>query len=242
MRIALADDERETREQISEMIRDAGHLVDVFPNGTDIQKALQRDTYDVVLLDWNMLGLSGFEVLEWAAENIDFPPPCIMLTSRQDKRDVVAGLEAGAADFIVKPEAGEVILARIEAAARRSLTKSRQPQQSWGPFEVDHATRTIKRDGQQVVLTAKEFDLAVLLFDNLDRPLSRSYLFSRIWGGNVNVETRTIDMHVSRLRSKLGLTPEIGFVIKTVFGFGYRMDNSAAAQFEISGDRTEEDA
>ncbi|KEO92061.1 hypothetical protein EH31_05155 [Erythrobacter longus] len=225
MRIALADDDRDIRDQVSAMVQKAGHIVDEFTNGQDVQKALQRDTYDVVLLDWNMPGRTGFEVLEWVAENIEFPPPIILLTSRQAKSDVVAGLEAGAVDYIVKPESEEVIRARIEAAARRTAVKEIREKAEFGPFVVDQNTRTISRDGQPITLTAKEFDLALLLFENIDRPLSRSYLFSRVWGGNIDIETRTIDMHVSRLRSKLGLTPESGLVIRTVFGFGYRMDH-----------------
>ncbi|UAB77657.1 response regulator transcription factor [Erythrobacter sp. SCSIO 43205] len=228
MRIALADDDRDIREQVSAIVRKAGHVVDDFTNGLDVQKALQRDTYDVVLLDWNMPGRTGFQILEWAADNLDSPPPFILLTSRQDKSDIVKGLEAGAVDYIVKPESEEVIRARIEAAARRTSVKETRGVVQYGPFEVNHASRTISRDGDAIALTAKEYDLAVLMFENIDKPLSRGYLFSRVWGGNIDVETRTIDMHVSRLRSKLGLTPESGLVIRTVFGFGYRMDHFEA--------------
>lgn len=225
MRIALADDDRDIRDQVSAVVQKAGHVVDEFTNGLDMQKALQRDTYDVVLLDWNMPGRTGFQVVEWASENVEFPPPIILLTSRQDKSDIVAGLEAGAVDYIVKPESDEVIGARIEAAARRTSVKETRETAEFGPFLVNYSARSISRDGEPVTLTAKEYDLAVLFFENIDRPLSRSYLFSRVWGGNIDVETRTIDMHISRLRSKLGLTPESGLVIRTVFGFGYRMDH-----------------
>lgn len=225
MRIALADDDRDIRDQVSALVREAGHTVDDFTNGLDVQKALQRDTYDVVLLDWNMPGQTGVEVLKWASENLESAPSFILLTSRQDKGDIVAGLEAGAVDYIVKPESDEVIRARIEAAARRTAVKETRETAEYGPFEVNYSARSISRADKAITLTAKEYDLAVLLFENIDRPLSRSYLFSRVWGGNIDVETRTIDMHISRLRSKLGLTPESGLVIRTVFGFGYRMDH-----------------
>lgn len=225
MRIALADDDRDIRDQVSALVRNAGHLVDEFTNGLDVQKALQRDTYDVVLLDWNMPGRTGFEVLQWARENVEAPPPFILLTSRQDKGDIVAGLEAGAVDYIIKPESEDVIRARIEAAAKRTAVKQTRETAEYGPFVINYSARSMARDGEAITLTAKEYDLAVLLFENIDRPLSRSYLFSRVWGGNIDVETRTIDMHISRLRSKLGLTPESGLVIRTVFGFGYRMDH-----------------
>lgn len=228
MRIALADDEKEIREQVSSLVRNAGHSVDEFANGKDIQNALKRETFDVVLLDWNMPGLTGIEVLNWASENIELPPPFILLTSRQDKSDIVSGLEAGASDYIVKPESDEVVLARIEAAGRRNAVRETRGKEWYGSYQIDHNARAILKDDDAITLTSKEFDLAVLLFQNLDRPLSRGYLFSRVWGGSADVETRTIDMHISRLRSKLGLAPESGFVIRTVFGFGYRMDQYAS--------------
>ena len=227
MRIALADDEKDILEHVSFVVRNAGHDVDCFANGVDVVNALQRETYDVALLDWNMPGKTGLEVVAWAAENLDVPPAIILLTSRQDKDDIVRGLEAGATDYIVKPESDAVIRARIEAAARRNANPEGERTVWRGRYRIDRLDRAITIDGAPVQLTAKEFELAKLFFENLDRPLSRGYLFSRVWGGQAELETRTIDMHVSRLRSKLQLAPENGFVIRTVFGFGYRMDQYA---------------
>lgn len=230
MRIALADDEKDILSHISFVVKDAGHDVDCFSNGIDLVNALQRETYDVALIDWNMPGKSGLEVVEWAATNLAVPPATILLTSRKEKDDIVRGLEAGATDYIVKPESDAVIRARIEAAGRRSATSEAERQQWRGAYCVDRLDRSVTLHGEKVQLTAKEFDLAKLFFENLDRPLSRGYLFSRVWGGQAELETRTIDMHISRLRSKLQLTPENGFVIRTVFGFGYRMDQYAEGQ------------
>lgn len=230
MRIALADDEKDILSHISFVVRDAGHDVDCFSNGIDLVNALQRETYDVALIDWNMPGKSGLEVVQWAAANLAVPPATILLTSRKEKDDIVRGLEAGATDYIVKPESDAVIRARVEAAARRSATNEQERVQWRGGYCVDRLDRSITLHGEAVQLTAKEFDLAKLFFENLDRPLSRGYLFSRVWGGQAELETRTIDMHISRLRSKLKLTPENGFVIRTVFGFGYRMDQYAEGQ------------
>ena len=227
MRIALADDEKDILSHISFVVKEAGHDVDCFSNGIDMVNALQRETYDVALIDWNMPGKSGLEVVEWAASNLSVPPATILLTSRKDKDDIVRGLEAGATDYIVKPESDAVIRARIEAAGRRNAA-AEQARHEWrGAYCVDRLERAITLEGEPVQLTAKEFDLAKLFFENLNRPLSRGYLFSRVWGGQAELETRTIDMHISRLRSKLKLTPENGFVIRTVFGFGYRMDQYA---------------
>ncbi|MEP5939243.1 MAG: response regulator transcription factor [Erythrobacter sp.] len=224
MRIAVADDEQELLDQISDLVRQAGHDIDAFRNGLDLVNALKRETYDVVLLDWNMPGKTGVEVLEWAKENLDPLPPCILITSRQDKFDIVQGLEAGAIDYIVKPESNEVVKARVEAAGRRNAPPKLQTMARFGDYELDRQAKSVSLRGKAIEVTAKEFALIDLLFQNCDQPLSRGYLLSRVWGGHADLETRTIDVHISRLRAKLDLTPENGFVIRTVFGFGYRMD------------------
>jgi len=224
MRVAIADDEQEILDQVTNIVQSGDHEVASYRNGLDLQNALKRETFDVVMLDWNMPGRTGVEVLQWAAENIPSCPPFILLTSRPDKSDVVSGLEAGAIDYIVKPESDEVIRARVEAAGRRNAAETRSRHVNFGPYTLDRMEKSIAVHEKEAKVTAKEFDLIDLFFQNLHRPLSRGYLFSRVWGGNAEMETRTIDVHISRLRAKLDLNPENGFVIRTVFGFGYRMD------------------
>lgn len=224
MRVAISDDEQEILDQVAAIVQNAGHEVACYRNGLDIQNALKRETFDVVMLDWNMPGRTGIEVLEWAVDNIASCPPFILLTSRPDKTDIVRGLEAGAIDYIVKPESDEVILARVEAAGRRNAGETQSRHANFGPYTLDRMEKSIAVKEKEAKVTAKEFDLIDLFFQNLHRPLSRGYLFSRVWGGNAEMETRTIDVHISRLRAKLDLNPENGFVIRTVFGFGYRMD------------------
>lgn len=224
MRVALADDEQELLNQIAAIVVSAGHEVETFRNGLELQRALQRETYDVVMLDWNMPGQTGLDVLYWARENLPSAPPFIMITSRGENDDIVRGLEAGAVDYITKPETDEIIRARLEAAGRRIGADRPDVEVQYGKYRLDRKAKQIDVEGKSIAVTAKEFDLIDLLFQNLDRPLSRGYLFSRVWGGNIELETRTIDVHVSRLRSKLELKPENGYVIRTVFGFGYRMD------------------
>jgi DNA-binding response OmpR family regulator len=233
MRVAIADDEQEILDQVTAVVQTAGHEVSAYRNGLDLQNALKRETFDVVMLDWSMPGRTGVEVLQWAGDNISSCPPFILLTSRQDKTDIVRGLEAGAIDYIVKPESDEVIRARVEAAGRRNATESQARHVSFGPYTLDRMEKTIQVHGEEAKVTAKEFDLIDLFFQNLQRPLSRGYLFSRVWGGNAEMETRTIDVHISRLRSKLDLNPENGFVIRTVFGFGYRMDEYIEEEEEL---------
>ena len=227
MKIAAADDEKELLDQLASIIENAGHQIDTFTNGRDLITALQRETYDVVLADWNMPERTGLEVLHWAGDNMSPLPPFIMITSRQDSGDIVRALNAGAVDYIIKPENDQVILARVVAASRRLMTQKPEAKVSYGKYEIDRSNKTIQLNGHQVSLTGKEFDLLDLLFQNRDRPLSRSYLLTNVWGASEALETRTIDVHISRLRAKLDLKPENGFVIRTVFGFGYRMDEVA---------------
>lgn len=224
MRIAIADDDPELLEQLSAALEDTQHQYESFRNGNTLVTSLKRETYDVVLVDWNMPGRTGLEVVEWATDALENPPAFILLTSRSEKSDIVRGLEAGAMDYVVKPESKEVIFARIEAAARRIKPPEVDRHATFGDYELDRLLRKISWHGEEVKLTAKETELATLFFDNLNRPLSRAYIFGQIWGGVPDVESRTLDIHVSRVRSKLSLRPRNGFAIQTVFGFGYRMD------------------
>lgn len=224
MRIAIADDDPELLEQLSAALARTRHQHEKFRSGTDLQTSLKRETYDVVLVDWNMPGRTGLEIIQWATEALQTPPAFILLTSRADKADVVRGLEAGAIDYVVKPESEEVIVARIEAASRRIKPAEVERFSAFGDYRIDRLLRKISWHGEEIRLTAKETELATLFFDNLNRPLSRSYIFGQVWGGVLEVESRTLDIHISRVRAKLNLRTQNGFAIQTVFGFGYRMD------------------
>lgn len=227
MRIAIADDDPELLEQLSNALDETPHQYEKFRAGHELQTSLKRETYDVVLVDWNMPGKTGVEVIEWANETLENPPAFILLTSRAEKADIVRGLEAGAVDYVVKPESKEVIFARIDAASRRIKPPEVDRHATFGDYKIDRLLRTISWRAEEVKLTAKETELATLFFDNLNRPLSRSYIFGQVWGGVLDVESRTLDIHISRIRSKLNLRPQNGFAIQTVFGFGYRMDRTS---------------
>ncbi|MDY7099441.1 MAG: response regulator transcription factor [Pseudomonadota bacterium] len=224
MRIAIADDDPELLEHLFAAIADTEHQCDRFRSGSELLIALKRETYDVVLVDWNMPGETGLNVIQWAVQTLEKPPAFILITSRSEKSDVVRGLEVGAVDYVVKPESKEVILARIEAANRRMRPPEADRFSRFGDYEIDRLLKQITWNGDAVKLTNKEVELATLFFDNLNRPLSRAYIFGQVWGGVADVESRTLDLHVSRVRSKLQLRPQHGFAIQTVFGFGYRMD------------------
>jgi DNA-binding response OmpR family regulator len=226
MRIAVVDDELEMRNYLSELLSQRQFKCLPFVGGRDVISAFGRDTFDMLIIDWNMSGMSGIEVIRWVRKNVEAPIPIIMLTSRSDERDIVEGLEAGADDFIVKPEKANVIAARVAALIRRSgaqATPERQHQ--FGRYTFDTAGSIVTLDGVEITLTSKEFALALAFFQNMHRPLSRTYLLETVWNSVADLPTRTLDVHVSRIRSKLQLARENGYRIQTIFGFGYRFES-----------------
>ncbi|WP_068071828.1 response regulator transcription factor [Novosphingobium lentum] len=225
MRIAIADDDDTMIEFVSQVLTSGGHTCVPFRRSRDVPVALARDTFDLLILDWNMPGMTGMEIVEWAHANVSPCPPVIMLTSRSDKDDIAAALNAGADDFIVKPESAVVIVARVEAVLRRAGAQATEHRvEQFGPYAFDRLAETVTVNGDPVLLTSKEFALARVFFTNQHRPLSRPYLMEAVWKSVAELSTRTLDMHVSRIRAKLQLCADNGYSLQTVFGYGYRLE------------------
>ena len=167
----------------------------------------------------------GLETLGWMKTALQERPPVIMMTNRTAKKDITDALNAGADDYITKPEDRGVIAARINAMLRRNAGSGAfDTKATYGKYDFDRIEQTVTYDGETVMMTAKEFELADLFFRNRDRTLSRNYIMETIWRTTAALATRTLDMHISRVRSKLDLKPENGFRIFTVFGYGYRLE------------------
>ena len=225
MRIAIADNDPEIIEFLGRIVEGLGHIYSGYADGTTLTNALLRDTFDLVILDWNMPGKTGIEILKWMDGAVEDCPPVIMMTSRTAKQDVSDALNAGADDYITKPEDKNVIAARINALLRRnSGASAMEPTAEYGDYLLNRIEQTVRHGDKEIALTAKEFELADLMFRNRDRTLSRRYIMETVWRTNAHLATRTLDMHVSRIRSKLALKPENGFRIFTVFGYGYRLE------------------
>ncbi len=225
MRVAIADDDAEIVDFLGEIVEGQGHVFAGYADGTALSNALLRDTFDLVILDWNMPGKSGLEILQWMEGAVEDCPPVIMMTSRTAKQDISDALNAGADDYITKPEDKNVIAARINALLRRnSGTSAMETTAEYGDYLLDRIEQTVRHGDREISLTAKEFELTDLMFRNRDRTLSRRYIMETVWRTNAHLATRTLDMHVSRIRSKLALKPENGFRIFTVFGYGYRLE------------------
>jgi DNA-binding response OmpR family regulator len=226
MRIAIVDDDHEMRKYLSDLLSERHYSCFQFVGGREVVSAFARDTFDLLIIDWNMNGMSGVEVIRWVRKNLETAIPIIMLTSRSDERDIVEGLESGADDFIVKPEKASVIAARVAALVRRTgVQPVTERHLQFGRYTFDTVAATVALDGSAIPLTSKEFALALALFRNVHRPLSRPYLLETVWNSVADLPTRTLDVHVSRIRTKLKLSRENGFRIQTIFGFGYRFES-----------------
>lgn len=231
MRIALLEDEQDQADLVGVWLRAAGHSCHVYALGKDLVRAAQRETFDLFLLDWEVPGMSGAEVLVWIRANIAEPVPVLFVTARQREEDIVHALSSGADDYMVKPLSKLELLARIDALARR--TRANQPQAEevleYGRLLVDCRNRQVKLDGEDVAMTQKDYELAVFLLRNIGRLLSRGYILEAVWGQSAEINTRTVDTHVSRIRGKLQLTPENGWRLSAVYQHGYRLERIAAA-------------
>jgi DNA-binding response OmpR family regulator len=237
MRIAILEDDPSQMELLSHWLRLAGHQTSAFERGADLLHALKHESFDALLLDWNLPEVSGIEVLREVRERLRSHVPVIFATARDQEQDVVRALTAGADDYLVKPIRRMELLARLEAVTRRAGGAQLEGEVfEIGVFRVDGPTRSITRDKQPLELTAKDFDLAVLLLRNVGRLLSRGHLLETIWGQDAVGSSRSLDTHASRVRNKLKLTPEHGWRLAAVYGYGYRLDRLTASASESHQD------
>lgn len=224
MKIAFLEDDPIFASEVSQVLQTAGHDVDCFLSGRECLKALNSNRYDMVILDWEVPDMSGTEVLASLKIKGNYPP-VVFLTGRDAEEDVAAVIEAGADDYIVKPPNPRILLARINALYRRGSDKSNhQTLLQYGHITVDFDKRKFEIDQSQVKLTEKETDLALYFFSQMGVLLSRSHLTKVVWATSPNIDTRTIDVHVSHLRSKLKLLPPFGWRLISVYHQGYRLE------------------
>ncbi len=226
LRIALLEDDAAQAETLSLWLKEAGHDVHPFATGRDLRRHASRESFDVFLIDWMLPDQSGHEVLRWLREERGETTPAIFVTSRDGEEDIVAGLGAGADDYMVKPIRRFELLARLDAVWRRFRPAERGHDViDLPPYRIDLAQRSIHRDGIPIEgMTDKEFALAAFLFQNPGRLFSRGHLLEAVWGINAGVPTRTLDTHVSRLRKKLELYPANGYRLAPAYNYGYRLD------------------
>ncbi len=228
MKIGILDDNPDDRDWVFQILASADHSVTQFETGKALLRALRSDSFDALVVDWNLPDLAGTEVIAKIRSELLLDVPVILVTARDTDMETAEGLRAGADDYITKPAQKLVLLARLEAITRRRIPNAAYGvAQQFGSFSFDIARRSVQRDGETIIVTDREFRVALVLFQHLGRAVSRDYLLSAVWGHTTHLESRTLDVHISRVRSKLQLVPEFGWRLATVYGFGYRLETAS---------------
>jgi two-component system response regulator ResD len=220
-RVLVVDDEPMVREVLARYLEQEGYAVDLAEDGEQALAAYEAVTPDLVLLDLMLPRIDGLEVFRRMRERQ--PVAVIMLTARGEETDRVVGLELGADDYVTKPFSPREVVARVRAVLRRS---SPPPPEvvTLGDLELDGPRREVRRQGEPVRLTRREFDLLFLLASNAGRTFSRTELLDEVWDFAWDGDTSTVTVHVRRLREKLEDDPSNPMHLLTVWGVGYRYE------------------
>ncbi|HUW03057.1 MAG TPA: response regulator transcription factor [Acidimicrobiales bacterium] len=221
-RILTVEDDERIRTAVKLALEDEGWEVVEASTGEDALEAFHREPTDVVLIDIMLPGIDGFEVCRSVRRSSDVP--IVMVTARADTHDVVAGLEAGADDYLTKPFAPKELSARIRALLRRARsTDSGSAHLRFGELEIIPDEGVVRRNGQDVHLTKTEFRLLVELASSPGRVFSREVLLERVWGYGYFGDGRLVDVHIRRLRTKVENDPANPRHVVTVRGLGYKL-------------------
>jgi DNA-binding response OmpR family regulator len=223
------DNDRSQAELVCQVLTGAGHSCQSFDSGKDLLSQLRKDSADMLVMDWQVGDLPATEVLRRAKEKLPANAPTMFLVGSSAEDDIVAGVTAGADDYLVKPLRRGELVARASALLRRAYPSQNGAEQlQFGPYVFETRPGRLLMDGEVIDVTHKEFYLALLFFRNIGRPLSRAYIHESVWVRETAVPSRTMDTHVSRVRNKLQLRPENGFRLVPVYSYGYRLEKLGA--------------
>ena len=226
MRIVILEDDRDQADLLCAWLEEANHQCTVYRDGNSFIRAYKQDSYDLVLLDWNVPNVSGIEVLEHLRHHLDVLVPVVFITQRDAEKDIIQALEVGADDYMSKPVRQGETMARVNAIARRMGFGDKNTHDSYDfpPYHIDTKLRRITFNDDLVEMTQKEYELALFLFKNLGRVISRGHLLEMVWGTSAKLNTRTVDTHISRLRTKLDLDNQANWQLVSVYRHGYRLE------------------
>jgi DNA-binding response OmpR family regulator len=225
MDILLVEDEPQLAEQVSRAFVRAGHEVRMASDGPSALEEVTRSRYDLVVLDVNLPGFDGFELLSRIRE-ARLPVRVMMLTARSEVRDRVAGLKAGADDYLTKPFAMEELLARVDVLGRRNVVPEADMVLRAGDLCLDTVKRRVSRGDRRIELSPREFEVLQVFMKEPGRTFSRDEICERIWEREHEYDTRTVEIFIMRLRKKLDRPGEES-VIRTIRGVGYLMKPTA---------------
>jgi len=224
--VLVVDDEPHIVALVAYHLAKAGYRVATAGNGTDALARANREPPALVILDLMLPGMSGFEVLKkLRARDNTRDVPVLMLTARRDEPDRIEGLSLGADDYLTKPFSAQELVLRVKAILRRtSSAPAARDMMVIGPLHIDRSGHRVTVDDHEIDLTPTEFRLLLLLAERSGKVQARAHLLETVWDAAPDIQTRTVDMHVQRLRTKLR---RAGDMIETVRGFGYRFNEEA---------------
>jgi DNA-binding response OmpR family regulator len=220
--VLVVDDEPIVREIVVRYLTREGHRIIEAADGEAARGAIQRSDPDLVVLDLMLPGTDGLELCRWIRSTSELP--VIMLTARGEEADRIVGLELGADDYVTKPFSPRELAARVRSVLRRASTAGVPERQlTFGDVSLERATREARKNGDEVRLTAKEFELLWFLASHPRHVFSRDQLMASVWGYTTAVDTGTVTVHVRRLREKIEQNPSEPRHLETVWGVGYRL-------------------
>lgn len=224
--IMIVEDERSIAEVVALYLRRAGYQVEMLHNGNAALDALQRNLPDLIILDLMLPGIDGLEITRWLRDHSNIP--IIMLTSRKEETDRIAGLEMGADDYVTKPFSPQELVSRVRAVLRRtqadSIPNAENRMLSFGELRIEPSTRIVNRSDQEINLTAIEFDLLHFLARHPRQVFTRDQLLESVWGVSAYIDPSTVTVHIRRLREKIEPDPASPTHLITVWGVGYRFE------------------
>jgi DNA-binding response OmpR family regulator len=224
-RIVIVEDEPDISEVVSLYLKRAGYTVTSFADGLAALNALNNQLPDLIILDVMLPGMDGFALTRHLRDRSDVP--IILLTSRREESDRIAGLELGADDYVVKPFSPQELVSRVRAVLRRiqpAVEKNTESILSFGDFSINPQTREVCLAGQEIVLTAKEFDLLHHMARYPRQVFTRDQLLESIWGVSDYIDPSTVTVHIRRLREKIEKKPAAPLHLITVWGVGYKFE------------------
>jgi two-component system response regulator RegX3 len=225
-KILIVEDESSFSEALEFLLKKEGFDVEVAENGRIAIEKFEANPADLILLDLMIPEVSGTEVCRIIRTSSQVP--IIMLTAKDSEIDKVVGLELGADDYVTKPYSSRELLARIKAVMRRQLGEEHSQETgamlACGPIQMNVEKHEVKVSGEKISLPLREFELLEFLIRNSGRVLTRHQLIDRVWGGDYFGDTKTLDVHIKRLRSKIEIDPANPILLQTIRGLGYKLE------------------